>query len=149
MVSFITLLHIFLCFFLILIILLQPGKDSGAVFGGQSGNSAYAARSNASPLGKATTFVAVLFMTTSISLAWYSTVDGQDSVEMENAISQLEEKIGKKNLEFTVPKLPHIQASALMSTPVPVEPTEEELLEEATDGSDPAEIPTQEQVPTE
>jgi preprotein translocase subunit SecG len=149
MVSFITLLHIFLCFFLILIILLQPGKDSGAVFGGQAGNSAYAARSNASPLGKATTFVAVLFMTTSISLAWYSTVDGQDSAEMENAISQLEEKIGKKNLEFTVPKLPHIQASALMSTPVPVEPTEEELLEEATDGSDPAEIPTQEQVPTE
>ena len=88
-------------------------------------------------------------MTTSISLAWYSTVDGQDSAEMENAISQLEEKIGKKNLEFTVPKLPHIQASALMSTPVPVEPTEEELLEDSTEGSGPTEIPTQEQVPTE
>ena len=69
MTLFITMTHLFLCFFLILIILLQPGKDSADIFGGgQSGNKMYGARSQSNPLGRATTLVAILFMCTSITL---------------------------------------------------------------------------------
>ena len=119
MLLFIQLLHIFLSFFLILIILLQPGKDSGAVFGGQSGNSTYTARSNANPLGRATTVVAVIFMATSITLAFFSTPEAQEGSNVTERTQQIAKNIAKSDLEFTVPKLPNIQPSALMK-PVPV-----------------------------
>ena len=119
MLLFIQLLHIFLSFFLILIILLQPGKDSGAVFGGQSGNSTYTARSNANPLGRATTVVAVIFMATSITLAFFSTPEAQEGSNVTERTQEIAKKIAKSDLEFTVPKLPNVQPSALMK-PVPV-----------------------------
>lgn len=119
MVLFIEILHVLLCLFLILIILLQPGKDSGAVFGGQAGNSAYSARTNANPLGRATTFVAILFMSTSISLAWFSTINTQDSDAMADERKNLEKQLSKSDLEFAAPKLPMLSAQDLM-TPVPV-----------------------------
>ena len=119
MLLFIQLLHIFLSFFLILIILLQPGKDSGAEFGGQSGNSTYAARSNANPLGRATTIVAVIFMTTSITLAYFSTPESQEGSNVAERTQEIAKKIAKSDLEFTVPKLPNVQPSMLMK-PVPI-----------------------------
>ena len=103
---------------LILIILLQPGKDSGAVFGGQAGNSAYSARTNANPLGQATTIIAVLFMVTSISLAWFSTVSTQDSKDMEEERQRLSSNLlTKADLEFNVPKLPMVTPIDIMSAP--------------------------------
>ena len=132
MLLFVQLLHIFLSFFLILIILLQPGKDSGAVFGGQSGNSTYTARSNANPLGRATTIVAVLFMSTSITLAYSSTPDVKDGSNVEGILEEMEKKITKDDLEFAVPKLPNVQPSSLMAPveivppPMPIEVPAEE-----------------------
>ena len=104
MILFVQLLHIFLSFFLILIILLQPGKDSGAVFGGQSGNSAYAARSNANPLGRATTVVAVIFMTTSITLAYFSTPEVIEGSDGEATRKELQKRIAR-NWRLQAPKL--------------------------------------------
>ena len=134
MLLFIQLLHIFLSFFLILIILLQPGKDSGAVFGGQSGNSTYAARSNANPLGRATTVVAVIFMATSITLAFYSTPEAQEGSNVTERTQQIAKKIAKSDLEFAVPKLPNVQPSMLMK-PVPVAPVLENDLGNETDSA--------------
>lgn len=125
MLLFVQLLHIFLSFFLILIILLQPGKDSGAVFGGQSGNSTYAARSNANPLGRATTVVAVIFMVTSITLAYFSTPETLEGSNVEERTQAIAKKIAKADIEYNVPKLPSVQPSMLMKAiPIPVEPTE-------------------------
>lgn len=115
MVLFIQILHVLLSLFLILIILLQPGKDSGAVFGGQAGTSAYASRTNSNPLGKATTIVAVMFMSTSISLAWFSTANTQDSEDMEKNRLKLEKRLTKKDLEFNVPKLPFLKVTDLVT----------------------------------
>ena len=135
MLLFIQLLHIFLSFFLILIILFQPGKDSGAVFGGQSGNSTYAARSNANPLGRATTVVAVIFMATSITLAYFSTPESKEGSNVAERTQEIAKKIAKSDLEFTVPKLPNVQPLMLMK-PVPIpEPVIEEM-EEGSEGSD-------------
>ncbi len=74
MYLFVVALHVLLCIFLILIILLQPGKggDVGAAFGGGSSSSFFGPRGPATLLSRATTAVAVLFMVTSITLSMYS-----------------------------------------------------------------------------
>ena len=132
MILFTQILHIMLSLILILIILLQPGKDSGAVFGGQAGNSSYAARTNANPLGRATTVIAILFMITSISLAWFSTVSTQDSEDMEKERQKMSKRITKADLEFSVPKLPMVLPKDIMTTPAA--PAVNPL--DATDGGD-------------
>ncbi len=73
MITFITGLHIALCFFLILVVLLQTGKgaDMGAAFGGAS-QTVFGATGAVSLLGKVTTVTAVLYMLTSMTLAWNS-----------------------------------------------------------------------------
>ena len=70
---FITGMHITLCFFLILVVLLQPGKgaDFGAAMGGSSGE-VFGASGGVSLLGKLTAGVAAMFMATSLTLAWFS-----------------------------------------------------------------------------
>ena len=88
---FITILHIVLAIFMILIILLQPGKEGGAALaGGSSGNQMYGPRGAGNFLGRATTIVATLFMVTSISLAWYSSDKIQSGSNIEDAIQRLE-----------------------------------------------------------
>ena len=74
---FITILHVMLSLALILIILLQPGKEGAAVFGGGGGNQAYGPRGQANFLGRATTLVAAMFMVTSITLAYRSSTRTQ------------------------------------------------------------------------
>lgn len=73
MITFITTLHIVLCFFLIVVVLLQTGKgaDMGAAFGGAS-QTVFGATGAVSLLHKVTTVTAILFMLTSMSLAWHS-----------------------------------------------------------------------------
>lgn len=63
-------LHVFLCLFLIGIIMLQAGKgaDISAVFGGAS-QTVFGARGPATFLNKLTIWVAGLFLATSLSLA--------------------------------------------------------------------------------
>jgi len=91
MLLFITILHVMLSITLILIILLQPGKDQGSVFGGGGGgNKMYGPRGQANALGRATTIVAVMFMLTSISLAWYSTEQVRDGSDIEGVLESLD-----------------------------------------------------------
>ncbi|MDP7110998.1 MAG: preprotein translocase subunit SecG, partial [Myxococcota bacterium] len=73
MFTFITILHLILCFFLIVVVLLQTGKgaDMGAAFGGAS-QTVFGATGAMTLLHKVTTVTAVLFMLTSMSLAWNS-----------------------------------------------------------------------------
>ncbi|MCK6529322.1 preprotein translocase subunit SecG [Myxococcota bacterium] len=84
MLTLITILHVFLCFFLIIVILLQAGKggDVGAAFGGAGASSTVFGASGAGTLlSRVTTGVAMLFMVTSISLSWFSNADARrDSV---------------------------------------------------------------------
>ena len=88
---FITILHVVLAIFMILIILLQPGKEGGAALaGGSSGNQMYGPRGAGNLLGRATTVVATMFMFTSISLAWYSSDKVQAGSNIDDAIQRLE-----------------------------------------------------------
>ena len=86
---FVTILHIFLCLALILIILLQPGKEGAAAFGGGGANQMYGPRGQAHFLGRATTVVAALFMFTSITLALYSSSRIATDSDLEEGIDKL------------------------------------------------------------
>ncbi len=74
MITLITIIHILVCFFIIVVVLLQSGTsgDISAAFGGQGSQTAFGPRGAASALSKATTWSAVAFMLTSIILSIYA-----------------------------------------------------------------------------
>ncbi len=65
-----VILHVIICLFLIGVVLLQQGKsaDLAGAFGGQGSQTAFGPRGAANLLTRLTTWSAVLFMLTSISL---------------------------------------------------------------------------------
>jgi len=67
----ITIVHILVCFFLIIVVLLQSGQsgDIAAAFGGMGSQTAFGPRGAATVLTKATTWCAIIFMLTSITLS--------------------------------------------------------------------------------
>jgi len=67
---FLTVIHVVVCLFLIIVVLLQSGKaaDLAGAFGGMGSQTAFGPRGAATMLSKATTFAAVVFMLTSIWL---------------------------------------------------------------------------------
>jgi preprotein translocase subunit SecG len=64
-------LHILVCLFIVIVVLLQSGRsaDVAAAFGGMGSQTAFGPRSAANVLTKATTWSAVIFMLTSITLS--------------------------------------------------------------------------------
>jgi len=67
--------HVLVCFFLIIVVLLQSGKaaDLAGAFGGMGSQTAFGPRGSATLLSKATTISAVIFMVTSLSLSILAT----------------------------------------------------------------------------
>jgi preprotein translocase subunit SecG len=84
MITLLTVIHILVCLFLVSIVLLQHGKgaDIGATFGGSS-QSLFGSEGPVPLLNKVTTVAAIIFMLTSISLAYYSANRGTGSVMSE------------------------------------------------------------------
>jgi len=78
MVVFITILHVIVCAFLITVVLLQSGKsaDIAAAFGGMGSQTAFGTRTAATVLTRATTWAAIIFMLTSITLSVYASRAG-------------------------------------------------------------------------
>lgn len=71
MIILLTIVHILVCVFLVIVVLLQSGKaaDLAGAFGGMGSQTAFGPRGSATVLSKATTIAAGLFMVTSLSLA--------------------------------------------------------------------------------
>lgn len=84
-----TIVHVVVCLFLVGIVLLQHGKgaDIGATFGGSS-QSLFGTEGPLPLLNKITTAVAVIFMLTSVTLAYISSQTGSSSVMSEVNVSQ-------------------------------------------------------------
>jgi preprotein translocase subunit SecG len=70
-----TVIHVIVCFFLIIVVLLQSGKaaDLAGAFGGMGSQTAFGPRGSATLLSKATTASAVIFMITSMALSIIAT----------------------------------------------------------------------------
>jgi preprotein translocase subunit SecG len=75
MIILLTIVHVIVCVFLVIVVLLQSGKaaDLAGAFGGMGSQTAFGPRGSATVLSKATTFAAGMFMVTSLVLAVAST----------------------------------------------------------------------------
>jgi preprotein translocase subunit SecG len=107
----VVIVHVVVCLFLIIVVLLQSGKgsDIAAAFSGQGSQTAFGPRGAATALSRATTWSAVIFMVTSLSLGVLALRQGPKSVFQNE----------KAPVETTVPK-PVVPAQ---STPAPSAPS--------------------------
>lgn len=82
MTLFLTVLHVMVSIVLIVVVLLQHGKgaDIGAVFGGGASSTVFGSRGAGNFLTKLTTGSALLFMVTSLSLAYLSNTGGAGGI---------------------------------------------------------------------
>lgn len=85
--TFLVVLHIMACTVLVLVVLLQRGKgsDVGAALGGGGSNTVFGSRGAGNFLTKLTTGSAVIFMLTSLSLA-YSGNQSSNPLDMGDAV---------------------------------------------------------------
>ena len=89
--TFLVVLHVMACLVLILVVLLQRGKgsDVGAALGGGGSNTVFGSRGAGNFLTKLTTGSAVIFMVTSLSLA-YSGNQSSSPLDMGDDILEIE-----------------------------------------------------------
>jgi len=75
MMILLTVIHVLVCVFLVIVVLLQSGKaaDLAGAFGGMGSQTAFGPRGAATVLSKATTIAAGMFMVTSLTLAILAT----------------------------------------------------------------------------
>ena len=111
MFSLVLILHVFVCLPIIFFVLMQSGRGAelGAAFGGVG--QSQSTRSEMSGIGKATTVVAVLFMSTSLVLALLSSEKARESVVRDIKI---------------VPVIPGMEETVSPSTEIQI-PSEEEV----------------------
>jgi preprotein translocase subunit SecG len=85
LIALLTTIHVLVCAVLIVVVLLQHGKsaDIAATFGGVGSQTAFGPRGTATLLSRVTTWCAVIFMLTSISLTLIATRNHATSI-MQN-----------------------------------------------------------------
>ena len=117
----ITVIHVIVCIALIMIVLLQTGKgaDMGAAFGGGSSQTLFGSTGASTFLSKATTVAAIVFMLTSLTLAYIYGKRTSESIILDSP-APIEETVPATT--DTSPAAP--AASAPVSTPSKIaEPT--------------------------
>src|ERR1700723_1941384 len=109
MVILITIIHIAVCFFLIIVVLLQSGKsgDIAAAFGGQGSQTAFGPRGAATALSRATTWSAIIFMVTSISLSVFaSRREAKTDSVIEVTIKMMADQVVARERAVAAPRGP-------------------------------------------
>ena len=83
MSTLVTILHVVVCLFLMLTVLLQQGKGGGmgGAFGGSNAGSVFGGAGASSFLRRLTAVAATVFMLTSMVLAFIASRDAGDSLE--------------------------------------------------------------------
>lgn len=127
MIILLTTIHVIVCLFLIIVVLLQSGKaaDLAGAFGGMGSQTAFGPRGAATVLSKATTISAVLFMVCSLGLAILHTRQGSGGA----ASSVLEKNPPPVTQQQAAPKSVPIQVEdssgrkRTVDIPVKQEPT--------------------------
>ena len=125
------LVHIIVCIFLIIVVLLQSGKaaDLAGAFGGMGSQTAFGPRGSATLLSKATTISAILFMITSLSLSIMATRNAglASTVLEERPAKQAPAKSAPSKTTLPAPvtppqPAPGAPANQQQQTPVPAAP---------------------------
>jgi preprotein translocase subunit SecG len=86
----VTVIHVIVCLFLVVVVLLQSGKaaDLAGAFGGMGSQTVFGPRGSATVLSKATTIAATLFMLTSLSLSILATRGGSGTPDILKKAAQ-------------------------------------------------------------
>ena len=113
-----TIIHVFVCLVLILVVLLQSGKsaDLAGAFGGAGSQTAFGARGTATFLSKLTTGAAIVFMLTSMTLSIYRT-KGTGSSIMEKAKAPATKPVGQSQTKPAMPTPGPLQPSSPPASP--------------------------------
>src|SRR5438874_2363543 len=92
MVTFITIIHVFVCIFLMLVVLLQAGKGGGmgVAFGSATSSAVFGGRGAGNFLERVTVGTAITFMLTSMSLAYYASQS--DSARLQKITAEKAKK---------------------------------------------------------
>lgn len=97
MITFLTILHVLVCLFLILVVLLQAGKGGGMgiAFGGGGGGSqtVFGSSGAGNFLTRLTSITAAIFLVTSLGLAHYSSQQDSKRLQRLAEKKQVEKKI--------------------------------------------------------
>ena len=106
--------HVIICVLLIIVVLMQSSKGGGlsASFGGGGGQTLFGGREAATFLSKATTYLAVIFMISSLSLALLSA--GRGAKQQESALRKAAKREGwgtivpeeQKNVDEVIGNVP-------------------------------------------
>ena len=139
MIILLTIIHVLVCLFLIIVVLLQSGKaaDLAGAFGGMGSQATFGPRGTATLLSKLTTIAAASFMVTSLTLSILAT-RGQgsaasvtDKLKPTTADKKVEKKGPQtikvkgsdgKETEITLPENLKELPSTPPSTPAPSTP---------------------------
>jgi preprotein translocase subunit SecG len=116
--------HVIVCLFLIIVVLLQSGKaaDLAGAFGGMGSQTAFGPRGSATLLSKATTISAVLFMVTSLSLSILATRSaGLGTSVLETAPKTSAPKTAPSQIPITIPGQQAPPAGSV-TVPLPLPP---------------------------
>ena len=100
MYTFLIVLHIMVCLVLVLVVLLQRGKggDVGAALGGGGSNTVFGSRGAGNFLTKLTTGSAIIFMMTSLSLAYIGN-QSSNPLDLSDDVLELEAAPDDSDLE--------------------------------------------------
>jgi preprotein translocase subunit SecG len=111
--------HVVVCLFLIVVVLLQSGKaaDLAGAFGGMGSQTAFGPRGSATLLSQATTVSAVLFMITSLSLSILATRSAGLGATVLEDVQQKSAPVKKAPAPAPQPAAP--QGGTTMQLPVP------------------------------
>src|SRR5687767_10116084 len=98
MVTFITIIHIFVCIFLVLTVLLQAGKGGGmgVAFGSGTSSAVFGGRGAGSFLEKLTAGTAICFMLTSMTLAYFASQSDSARLQKITAEKAAKQKVDDK-----------------------------------------------------
>ncbi len=122
MTQVLIIIHVVVSIAMIMIVLLQTGKgaDMGAAFGGGASQTLFGSGGASTFLTKLTTVAAIVFMITSLTLAYYSTNRAKSSIMMETKPPVTEQAVPQA--QPTEPTAPAEQPVAPATTaPAPAE----------------------------
>ena len=114
----ITVIHIIVCFILIIAVLLQSGKaaDLAGAFGGGGSQTVFGPRGAATILSRATTISAIVFMITSLGLWMLSARGVKSAVKGEGAPTEEAAAVTETKKETEEKKPPATEEKEQKST---------------------------------
>jgi preprotein translocase subunit SecG len=126
MLTLLVILHVLVCLFLIVVVLLQSGKagDISSAFGGMGSQTAFGPRSGATLLTRATTTSAVLFMLTSLTLTIAASRSDRTGTVLERLGGETtEQSRPQEPVNQTTPQFGPSEDGPTGEAPVGIEPS--------------------------